>query len=75
MKSIIYLVLIVVAAFCTGFKAGQPNNLQLLESYRMYYTASEALLDTLNSEYNWVDAFDPEDYYEAVSNLQTVLQQ
>lgn len=34
-----------------------------------YYEAAENLLDTLENNYNWVDAFDPYDYYEAIENL------
>lgn len=37
--------------------------------YDNYYHATEELLDTLEDRYNWVDAYDPEDYYEAVDNL------
>lgn len=40
-----------------------------LNAYKAYYKATEAVLDTLESHYNWVDAFDPYDYYEAVENL------
>ena len=32
---------------------------KLIEAYDAYYKHTEELLDTLNSQYNWVDAFDP----------------
>ncbi len=32
--------------------------------YETYYFAAEELLDELDAKYDWVDAFDPEDYYE-----------
>lgn len=74
-----------IVAFTAGFKAGQPNNLQvanyntlpykidLIKAYDGYYKANEALLDTLDNHYNWVDAFDPYDYYEAKSKLDSLL--
>ena len=34
-----------------------------------YYKSSEKLQDKLEDLYNWVDAVDDEDYYEAVSEL------
>ena len=74
-----------IVAFVAGFKAGQPNNLQvanyntlpykidLIKAYDGYYKANEALLDTLDNHYDWVDAFDPCDYYEAKSKLDSLL--
>ena len=34
-----------------------------------YYNSTEKLLDKLEDLYNWVDAVDDEDYYDAVSGL------
>ena len=34
-----------------------------------YYYASEKLLDTLEMKYNWVDAIEDYDYYDAVEAL------
>lgn len=74
-----------IVAFAAGFKVGQPNNLQvanyntlpykidLIKAYDGYYKANEALLDTLDNHYDWVDAFDPYDYYEAKSKLDSLL--
>lgn len=47
------------------------NVVTMSDLYRLekYYEATENLLDTLESEYNWVDAIDNYDYYEAVENL------
>lgn len=36
-----------------------------IEKYVEYYEATETLLDTLEYHDNWVDRFDPIDYYEA----------
>ena len=37
--------------------------------YYNHYKASEHLLDDLEQQYNWVDAIDSEEYYEAVENI------
>lgn len=37
----------------------------LLSAYDSYNKATEDLLDTLDNEYNWVDAYDPQDYYDS----------
>ena len=39
------------------------NNYELIKAYEDYYKSTEALLDTLEDHYNWVDAHDPQDYY------------
>lgn len=40
-----------------------------INQYRDYYQATEKFLDELDVEYDWVDAFDPQDYYDAASKL------
>lgn len=40
-----------------------------LNQYKDYYQATEKFLDELDIEYDWVDAFDPQDYYDAASKL------
>jgi hypothetical protein len=40
-----------------------------LNQYKDYYQATEKFLDKLDVEYDWVDAFDPQDYYDAASKL------
>lgn len=74
-----------IVAFAAGFKAGQPNNLQvanyntlqykteLIKAYGAYNKATEELLDTLDNHYDWVDAFDPYDYYESKAKLDSIL--
>lgn len=62
-----------IVAFVAGLNVGQPKDLSReVKIYEEYYKASESLLDTLNSEYNWVDAFDPEDYYEAAKKVKAL---
>lgn len=49
------------------FASAKPKvhtyNYELIKAYEDYYKSTEALLDTLENHYNWVDAHDPYDYY------------
>lgn len=78
-KSILLCSLAATAAFVAGLKVGQPNDLQvanqteLIKAYDAYNKATEELLDTLDSQYDWVDAFDPYDYYESRAKLDSIL--
>lgn len=40
-----------------------------LEAYENYYQATEEVLDTLENRYNWVDTYDPENYYNSINKL------
>ena len=40
-----------------------------IRAYKQYYDSTEALLDTLEKYDNWVDRFDPYEYYEAKEHL------
>ena len=35
-----------------------------LRKYQQYYQASETLLDSIESNFNWIDAYDPEPAYD-----------
>ena len=84
-KTICLCSLVAIASFVAGLKVGQPNDLQvanyntlpykieLIEAYDAYNKATEELLDTLNNQYDWVDAFDPYDYYESRAKLDSLL--
>ena len=84
-KTILLCSLAAVVAFVAGLKAGQPNDLQvanyntlkykteLIKAYDAYNKATEELLDTLDSQYDWVDAFDPYDYYESREKLDSLI--
>lgn len=65
MKKTIILVCVFVALF-VGCKCSQSAE---LDAYKAYYEATENLLDTLENHYNWVDAFDPYEYYDAITEL------
>ena len=51
----------------------QNTNNNLLNAYDSYNKATEDLLDSLNNEYNWVDAYDPQDYYDSRDKLDSIL--
>ena len=86
-KSLVLCTLATIVAFVAGLKVGQPNDLQvanyntlkykteLIKAYDAYNKATEELLDTLDSQYDWVDAFDPYDYYESRAKLDSLLQE
>lgn len=62
-----------VAGFmvCQNTNNTRVNN--LLSAYNSYNKATEDLLDTLDNEYDWVDAFGPQDYYESRAKLDSIL--
>ena len=62
-----------VAGFmvCQNTNNTRVNN--LLSAYNSYNKATEDLLDTLDNEYDWVDAFDPQGYYESRTKLDSIL--
>ncbi len=83
-KSFVISALATVVAFAAGVQVGKPSGLQvanyntlpykieIIKAYRVYSQHTEALLDTLDNEYNWVDAFDPQEYYEAKAELDSL---
>ena len=85
-KTILLCSLGAIVAFVEGLKVGQPNDLQvanyntlkykteLIKAYDAYNKATEELLDTLDSRYDWVDSFDPYAYYESRAKLDSLLQ-
>lgn len=40
------------------------NQRQRLNAFIQYYNHTEQLLDDINNKWSWVDAFDPQEYYE-----------
>ena len=84
-KTILLCSFAAIVAFVAGLKVGQPNDLQvanyntlkykteLIKAYDAYNKATEELLDALDNQYDWVDAFDPYDYYESRAKLDSIL--
>lgn len=56
-----------------GFKVCQNTNNNLLNAYDSYNKATEDLLDSLDNQYNWVDAYDPQEYYTSRAKLDSIL--
>ena len=48
---------------------GWGKSMDQVDDYHAYYLGAEELLDTLENHYNWVDAIDNYEYYDAVSKL------
>lgn len=66
-----------VVASEAGFMVCQNTTVKqqskLIEAYDAYNKHTEELLDTLDSEYDWVDAFDPQEYYESREKLDSLI--
>ena len=60
------LVLLVSNMLCL---AGWNSSINQVDKYHYYYKSTEALLDTMENEYNWIDAIDNYEYYDAASKL------
>lgn len=76
-KSLVLCTFAAIVAFCAGFMVCQNTTVKqqsnLIEAYDAYNKHTEELLDTLNSEYDWVDAFDPQEYYESREKLDLLI--
>ena len=69
-KSLLLTIPCVLSIMAIGFTFGiWYSDINRVQPYRNYYDATESLLDTLDHYYNWVDGFDPYEYYEAKENL------
>lgn len=53
-------------------KEANSKKYEALQLHWKYYDAVENLLDKLDSAYDWVDAFDPYEYYEAKYKLDSL---
>ena len=62
-----------IIGIIAGFMVCQNTNNNLLSAYDSYNKATEDLLDSLDNEYNWVDAYDPQEYYESRAKLDSIL--
>ncbi len=81
-KTTLLAVLTAIAAFTAGYFTCLKVNtdsveahyfkLELIEAYDIYNKHTEDLLDTLNTHYDWVDAFDPYEYYESRAKLDSL---
>ena len=67
------IILGAIAGFVAGHSVATSESVEYLKAYDAYNKATEELLDTLNSEYDWVDAFDPQEYYESREKLDSLI--
>lgn len=67
------IILGAIAGFVAGHSVATSESVEYLKAYDAYYKHTEELLDTLNSEYDWVDAFDPQEYYESREKLDSLI--
>ena len=72
-KTIFFCILSMIIGIIAGFMVCQNTNNNLLSAYDSYNKATEDLLDALDNEYNWVDAYDPQEYYESRAKLDSIL--
>ena len=76
-KTILLCIISMIIGMVAGFMVCQNTNNtrvnNLLSAYNSYNKATEDLLDTLDNEYDWVDAFDPQGYYESRAKLDSIL--
>lgn len=76
-KTLIICILSIILGMIAGFVAGHSiatsESVKYLEAYDAYNKATEELLDTLENQYNWVDAVDPYSYYNSRAKLDSLL--
>lgn len=67
-KKLLIAVLVLLASniLCV---VGWNSSINQVDKYHYYYKSTEALLDTLENEYNWIDATDNYEYYDTASKL------
>lgn len=67
------IILGMIVGFVAGHSVATLDSVKYLEAYDTYNKATEELLDTLETQYNWVDAIDSYDYYESRAKLDSLL--
>lgn len=65
----VVLVLLITNMFCI---LGWSKSMDQVDTLHEYYVATENFLDELDKHYDWVDAFDPEAYYEAHQKVENM---
>ena len=76
-KTILLCTFAAIVAFVAGFMVCQNTIVRqqsdLIEAYDAYNKHAEELLDTLEKYDNWVDRFDPYEYYESKAKLDSLI--
>lgn len=68
------IILGMIVGFVAGHSVATSESGKYLEAYDAYNKATEELLDTLDNQYDWVDAIDSYDYYESRAKLDSLLE-
>ena len=68
------IILGMIVGFVAGHSVATSKSVKYLEAYDAYNKATEELLDTLDNQYDWVDAFDPCNYYDSRAKLDSLLE-
>lgn len=77
---IIVSIICIINVILTGYMQNRINELtdsnefkrELITNYEGYYNNVETLLDELDDKYDWVDSFDPQEYYLAKEKLDSL---
>lgn len=67
MRQKVIIMLLLIALTLSSVAVFLQN--RKIEKLENYHEAAEMLLNDLDREYDWVDAFDPYEYYDAVDAL------
>ena len=69
-KGLLLIIPCVLIVLAIGFTFGiWHSDINKVQPYRDDFNGTDEYLDTLENDCNWVDRFDPYEYYEAVENL------
>ena len=78
-KSLVLCTFAAIGACCAVFLVCQNTTVreknELIDAYDAYNKHTEEFIDTLDAQYDWVDAFDTYDYYESRAKLDSLLQE
>jgi hypothetical protein len=77
---IVVSVITVILAILVGYMQYRIDELteynefkrEMITNYESYYNNVETLLDELDDKYDWVDSFDPQEYYLAKEKLDSL---
>lgn len=75
MRNVILLIAIVIIAFMWGYHNGNLADKQqreLINAYELYKSGAEALLDSISTEYSWVDYYDVDDYCDGLHKVDSL---
>ena len=59
-----FFIVSMLCSITAAMIAGTCVTKKELRKYQQYYQASETLLDSIESNFNWIDAYDPEPAYD-----------